>query len=403
MKILYCDCFSGISGDMFLSALIDAGMPLDYLQDQLQKLNLPEPFSLSIERVHKGALAASQMTISFDQGHHSHGRHLADIQKIIKAASISQRVKNDSLAIFQKLAEAEASVHGAALETVHFHEVGALDAIIDITGAAIGLEYLGIEQLLVSALPWASGQVQSQHGILPLPAPATLELLRRAQALVVPSTAQVELVTPTGAAIVTTLGAFKQPSLKITGLGIGAGRLDLPWPNVLRLVIGESEDQESFPMVQIETNIDDMNPQFFGHVLGRLFDAGAMDVFFTPIYMKKNRPATMLSIIAKRPDEAALAQIILEETTTMGMRVIPVYRYEAARKIVVVETEYGEIPLKLKMLNGVVAQASPEYDVCTRLAAEKDVPLIRVYQAALQAGLTLVESRSQEAGSLENE
>jgi uncharacterized protein (DUF111 family) len=224
-----------------------------------------------------------------------------------------------------------------------------------------------------------------------LPAPATLELLRSARAPVVPSQAQVELVTPTGAALLAALATFEQPAMTLNAVGIGAGHLDLPWPNVLRVMIGESEAQASFPMVQIETNIDDMNPQVFGHVLNRLFSMGAMDVYFTPIYMKKNRPATMLSVIARRADEAALAQAILEETTTMGMRVIPVYRYEAGRKMQNVQTEYGEVPLKLKILNGDVVQASPEYEVCSKLALEKKVPFIQVYQAALQAGKEWIE------------
>ena len=378
---------------MFLSALLDAGMPLDYLRNQLQTLALPEPFKLTVEKVHKGAMTASQVAISFDKSHHSHSRNLGDIREVIVQSSLSQKVKDSSHAIFQRLAEAEASVHGTLVEEVHFHEVGAVDSIIDIVGATVGLEYLGIERVYASALPMGSGQVQTQHGILPLPAPATLELLRAVGAPMVASTAQVELVTPTGAAILATLGTFEQPSMSITGLGIGAGRLDLPWPNVLRLIIGESQPEASLPMVQIETNIDDMNPQVFGYVLTRLLSAGAMDVYFTPIFMKKNRPATMMSVIARKSDEAHLAQIILEETTTMGIRVIPVYRYEADRKMQTVETEFGEVPLKLKILNGSVIQASPEYDVCSRIAQERNVALIRVYQAALQAGKDLVEKR----------
>jgi hypothetical protein len=295
-------------------------------------------------------------------------------------------VKETSQAVFQRLAEGEANVHAAAVNDVHFHEVGAVDSIIDTVGAAIGLEYLAVERVYSSALPMGSGQVNSQHGILPLPAPATLELLRSAHAHVTPSAAQVELVTPTGAAILATLATFEQPAMTLTGLGVGAGRLDLPWPNVLRLVLGESEVQGSFPMVQIETNIDDMNPQLYGNVLNKLFSAGAMDVYFTPIEMKKNRPATMLSVIAHKTDEAAIAQLILKETTTMGMRVIPVYRFEAERRMQKVQTEYGEVPLKLKILDGKVVQASPEYEDCSRLASEHNVPLIQVYLAAMLAG-----------------
>ena len=390
MKILYCDCFSGISGDMFLSALIDMGLPLEVLLSRLKLLNLPESFDIKANRVHKGPIAASQVAISFQQEDHSHQRNFGDIQKIINDSSLAEKEKEKSQSIFKALAEAEATVHGASLEEVHFHEVGALDSIIDIVGAAIGLNFFDIDRMHVSALPLGSGQVQSQHGILPLPAPATLELLRRAGAQVVPSQARVELVTPTGAAIVATAGVFSQPSMKITGLGIGAGRQDLDWPNVLRLVKGDSEDVQAFPMVQIETNIDDMNPQIFGHVMDLLFSSGALDVYFTPIQMKKNRPATMLSIIANRFDEAALAKIILEETTTMGMRVIPIYRYEASRQMQIVQTEYGPVPIKLKIFDGMIVQASPEYDVCSQLAIDKNVPLIHIYQAALQAGRKLI-------------
>jgi uncharacterized protein (TIGR00299 family) protein len=390
MKIIYCDCFSGISGDMFLSALLDAGLPVDYLLGQLQSLNLPEPFSLSVEKVRKGPIAASQIKIEIDPAYHSHSRNLEDIRTIITGAPLSEKVRQTSLAVFQRLAEAEAQVHGTTVEAVHFHEVGAVDSIIDIVGAALGLEFLGIERVYASALPMGSGQVQTQHGILPLPAPATLELLRRARALVVPSSAQVELVTPTGAALLATLATFEQPSMAIAGLGVGAGRLDLPWPNVLRLVIGEVEGQASSPMVQIETNIDDMNPQLFGYLLNRLFAVGALDVYFTPIQMKKNRPATMLSVIARQADEASIARLILEETTTLGMRVIPVYRFEAERRMQTVQTEYGEVPLKLKILDGKVIQAYPEYEVCMRLAGEQNVPLIQVYNSALAAGKSLI-------------
>jgi uncharacterized protein (TIGR00299 family) protein len=390
MKFLYCDCFSGISGDMFLSALLDTGVPLEHMQSQLQQLDLPEPFHLTVQKVHKGAMAATQVTIDFEEGFHNHSRNLEDIRKIIEHSSLSKRVKDNSLAIFQKLAEAEARVHGSPLEEVHFHEVGAIDSILDILGAAIGLEYLSIDRLYASALPLGSGQVNTSHGLLPLPAPATLELLREAHALVVPSSAQVELVTPTGAAILAALATFEQPAMIVTGLGIGAGRRELPWPNVLRLVMGESQPQDSMPMVEIETNIDDMSPQVFGHVLPMLLAAGALDVYFTSIFMKKNRPATMMSVIARRADEAHLAQIILEETTTMGMRVIPIYRYEADRRMETVETEYGEVPIKLKILDGLVIQTSPEYDVCSRLAQENNVPFVQVYQAALLASKNLL-------------
>ena len=382
---------------MFLAALLDAGMPLEHLQAQLALLKLPEPFEIGVSQTHKGALVASLLEIKLaphpqahehdHEGHehtvqaHVHHRHYSEIRELIDASSLSPAVKTSSQAIFRRLAEAEAQVHGVPVDEVHFHEVGAVDSIIDTVGAAIGLEYLGVERLYASALPLGSGQVNTQHGLLPVPAPATLRLLTAAHAPVVPSQAQVELVTPTGAAILAALATFQQPAMTLTGLGMGAGRRELPWPNVLRLLLGESE-VASLPMVVIETNIDDTSGQALGHVMGRLFSAGALDVFFTPIYMKKNRPATMLSVIARKSDEAALARLILEETTTFGMRVQPIYRYEAERAFRSVQTEYGEVPLKLKILDGKVVQAAPEYEVCARLANKHNVPLAKVYAAA---------------------
>jgi uncharacterized protein (TIGR00299 family) protein len=404
MKYLYVDCFSGISGDMFLAALLDAGLPLDYLKGQLHRLNIPEHFDIQVKKVNKGAIQASLLDLDFGhaaqgEGHHAHDhepthhRHLGDIQALIEASDLSKRVKETTLDVFQRLAEAEARVHGTTIEEVHFHEVGALDSIIDTAGAAIGLEYFGIDRVYASALPWCTGQVETQHGSLPLPAPATLELLSMAHAPVIPSSAKVELVTPTGAAILATLATFEQPAMILTGVGIGAGQRELAWPNILRLILGESGETPTVPMVQIETNIDDMNPQLFGHVMGRLFAAGALDVYYTPIYMKKNRPATMLSVIARRSDEPGLARLILEETTTFGMRVQPITRYEAQRSIQTAETEYGPVPVKLKILDGIVIQAAPEYDACVRLAEEHGIPLYQVYTAGLEAGKPMLGTK----------
>lgn len=413
MKVAYCDCFSGISGDMFLGALVDAGLPVDVLNAQIARLNMPERPRVCVSTVMKGPLRAAfaEVVEDHDQGHshdhdhnrdhdhqhthshnaadapsHAHSRNLASITQLIEASDLSERVKRTSRAIFRRLAEAEASVHGTSIEEVHFHEVGAVDSIVDIVGAAIGLEYLGIERLFASALPMVSGQVNTQHGLLPLPAPATLTLLAAAKAPVVPSEARVELVTPTGAAILATLATFEQPAMSIIGAGIGAGRREMPWPNVMRLIVGQSGPETGGGLVQIETNIDDMNPQVFGFVMNRLFAAGALDVFFAPVHMKKDRPGTLLGVIARRADEPALARILLEETSTLGVRVLPIeHRHEAQREMRLAQTEYGEVPVKVKLLDGVAAGASPEYDVCARLAAEKGVPVRRVIEAALTA------------------
>ncbi|HEX2994955.1 MAG TPA: nickel pincer cofactor biosynthesis protein LarC, partial [Anaerolineales bacterium] len=302
MKIAYVDCFSGISGDMFLAALLDAGLPLEVLQDAIKKLDLPEKVELHLTETHKGALRAANLDVIVPHNHHH--RHLSDILDILSRSRLSEQVKQTAGRVFILLAEAEARVHGEPIEQVHFHEVGALDSIVDITGAAIGLETLGIERLYASPLPYGSGMINSEHGQLPLPAPATLEVLQLAHAPLTPSPADVELVTPTGAAILGTLATFERPTLTITGTGIGAGKRDLAWPNVMRLIVGETPANGTSDMVQLETNIDDMNPQFYGYLMEKLFAAGARDVFLTPIQMKKNRPGTLLGVIADRRDES---------------------------------------------------------------------------------------------------
>ena len=388
MKIAYVDCFSGISGDMFLGALVSAGASVEMLNEQLHTLQLPENFAVTAHKIHKGALAATQVEVAIEEHEHGHGhhhRHPAEIAGLIEASPLSARVKAASLTVFQKLAEAEAAVHGVAVEEVHFHEVGATDSIVDIVGAAIGLEMLAIERLYASALPYGSGTVNSQHGLLPLPAPATLELLMRGHAPVIPTSAKVELVTPTGAALLTSLATFEAPAMTLTATGIGAGQRELPWANVLRLLVGESETANPQGMVLLETNLDDMNPQMFGVVMNHLFAAGALDVFLTPIYMKKNRPGTLLAVIARKADEGALAHIILHETTTFGLRVQPVFRYEAGRRMQPVETAFGMVPVKVKILDDKDTQFAPEYEVCLRLAEEHGVSVLEVYQAAQNA------------------
>lgn len=389
MKYAYCDCFSGISGDMFLGSLVDAGLPVDHLQSQLGLLDIHEPMEFKVSEVRKGSMRACSVDIVVGESHHH--RHLSDIQKLINDSGLSDRVKQTSLAIFHTLAEAEARVHGTDIERIHFHEVGALDSIADIVGGAIGLETLEIERLFSSALPFSSGHVQTQHGLLPVPAPATLEILSKAHAPLAPSSAQFEMVTPTGAAILATLATFERPNLVVTGVGVGAGKRDLEWPNILRLILGESTEESENQLVLMETNIDDMNPQLFGNVMNRLLAKGALDVYLTPIYMKKNRPATLLGVVARRQDESLLAKIILSETSTLGLRVQPVYRYTAKREFRIVSTPYGDIPLKLKILDNRPVQAVPEYDECVKASEEKMVPVMEVYQYALAAGQQLIK------------
>ncbi len=407
MKIAYADCFSGISGDMFLAALLDAGLPLETLRDGIDCLGLPDEVELRLTETRRGPMRAAGFEVVAADSQVERG--LADMLAIMARSRLSESVKATASKIFTALAEAEARVHGEPLEHVHFHEVGAVDSIVDIVGAAIGLDALRVERLYASPLPYGTGMVESRHGMLPLPAPATLELLRMAGAPVVSSRANVELVTPTGAAILAALGTFQPPDITIQSVGVGAGNRDLPWPNVLRLIVGEaaadtdadvdadadagsaSGDDAAWrhgraaadadPMVLIETNIDDMNPQLYGYVMERLFVGGARDVFLTPIQMKKNRPGTLLGVVARRRDEAALAELILRETTTLGVRVQPIRRYLADREFRRVQTRYGTVIVKRKLLDGAVAASVPEYEDCLRLADENGVRLADVYQA----------------------
>jgi uncharacterized protein (TIGR00299 family) protein len=383
MKIAYADCFSGVSGDMFLASLLDAGLPIDVLREGIDTLDLPEKIELKLTETHKGALRASDLEVIVPHSH-TH-RHLSDILAIINGSRLNASVKQTASRIFTLVAEAEARVHGEPVEHIHFHEVGALDSLVDVIGAAIGLDALGIEKLYASPLPYGSGTVESAHGLLPLPAPATLEILTRANAPLSPLQADVELVTPTGAAILAALATFERPAMAVTATGIGAGKRDLAWPNVMRLIIGESPEANAAEMVQIETNIDDMNPQFYGYVMDRLFAAGAKDVYLIPIQMKKNRPGTLLGVICLRRDEVAISEVILRETTTLGMRVIPIGRHEALREFRKVETPYGILTMKVKVLNGKVIQSAPEYDECIRLAKANDVSLAEIYRAANHA------------------
>ena len=387
MTLLYCDCYSGISGDMLLGAFLDAGLPLEVLADQFKRLNLAEFHGVSAEKVQKGALAATLLSLDIhahpeDSGHHhAHHRNLNAIRTLIEASSLSPLIQQTSLRIFQMLAEAEAKVHGSSIEEVHFHEVGAVDSILDIVGIAAGLEYFQIEAVFASALPLGTGTVATQHGLLPLPAPATMELLRMAQAPVTPSKATVELVTPTGAAVLAALAAFRQPEMKMKRIGVGAGRRDLDWPNIMRVFIGEVEEPPAHHL-EIETNIDDMNPQILGQVMARLFQVGALDVYFTPVFMKKNRPATKLSVIVRKEDEEAICDLLLRETSTLGVRVKSIWRHEAGREMRTIQTRYGPVPVKLKVIDGVILHAAPEFEDCARLAEQHHIPLYAIIQEA---------------------
>ncbi|MGI5837992.1 MAG: nickel pincer cofactor biosynthesis protein LarC, partial [Chloroflexota bacterium] len=300
--IAYFDCFSGVSGDMTLGALVDAGADPEKLKGEVAKLALTG-YDLRFDKVERQGISGTQATVEMDKGVAQPHRHLADILDIIDSSSLSTSVKQKAGAIFKTLAEAEAKVHGSPVDHVHFHEVGAVDAIVDVVGAVVGLELLGVTQLFVSHLPTGKGTIKSAHGILPVPAPATVEILSRVSAPLIAVDVEAELVTPTGAAIVATLATFQQPDMKIKAVGYGFGTRQLPWANALRLWVGEPVEGGQEVTSLIEANLDDMTPEALGFAMERLFEAGALDVYFTPIQMKKNRPAVMLSVIAPLAQE----------------------------------------------------------------------------------------------------
>lgn len=382
--IAYFDCFSGVSGDMLLGAFVDAGVSLDDLRADLSRLPLHN-YEITAEKVVKQGLAATLVQVK--TGHEHHHRHLGDIVAIIEQADLPVPVKERAKAIFQRLAEAEARVHGTTVAQVHFHEVGAVDAIVDIVGACCCLHRLGIERVTASALPLGGGWVDTEHGRLPVPAPATAALLEGVPSYGGP--VEAELVTPTGAAILTTIceSFGPMPPMTIARTACGAGRRDLPHPNVLRLFLGESAagDPRELQLALIETNLDDMNPELLGYVMERLLEAGARDVYYTPIVMKKSRPATLVSVLCEPAQVDALSGLLFRETTTLGLRVSTVLRRCLAREWREVQTEYGAVRVKLGLLDGEVINAAPEYEDCARLAREKGVPAKAVYEAARKA------------------
>jgi uncharacterized protein (TIGR00299 family) protein len=391
LKIAYFDCFAGASGDMILGALLDAGLSIEWLREEIAKLQLTH-YTLDVTKVVKKGIGGSQAQIVIDQDHHDHHhRHLAHIRDIIAASDLDAKVKNRSIDIFVRLAEAEARVHRSTLEAVHFHEVGAMDAIIDVVGAVAGLAALGIDKIFCSPLHVGSGTIECAHGILPVPAPATAELIKGRPAY--STGVEGELLTPTGAAILTTLasGFGPMPAMTVGQVGYGAGTADPGIPNLLRVAIGEARDGVGDYAVEqtvlIETNIDDMNPQLYDHLMGRLLDEGALDVFLTAVQMKKNRPGTLLSVICKSDAVATLADILMQETTTIGLRWRVENRIMAAREIRRIDTMHGPVDIKLARSNGRIINLTPEYDDCKRIALEKVLPLKKVLDDVRTAAL----------------
>ncbi len=391
MKLAYLDCSSGISGDMFLAALLDAGVKLDRLQGELKKIDLG-PYEFTQDRVMRKGLAGNHVEIVVP-GKQPH-RHLSHIEKLIGDASIDEGVKQKALRVFRRLGEAEARLHNQPIEKIHFHEVGAVDAILDIVGGCLGLAMLGDPELVCSPLNVGGGRVEAAHGSLPVPAPATSELLKGIP--VYSSGVESELVTPTGAALVSTLAAGfgPMPPMKVERIGYGAGAKDFPThPNIARLMVGEKAgaaglrqggpDEET--ALVIEANIDDMNPQLYGYLMEKALEAGAADVACCPVHMKKNRPGLLVSILCKPELENTLTRLLFEETTTIGVRITETRRKVLDREVVTVETAHGTVRMKVARLAGREMNVTPEFDDCRRLANEKSVPLKEVMLAAQAA------------------
>jgi pyridinium-3,5-bisthiocarboxylic acid mononucleotide nickel chelatase len=381
MKVCYLECFSGISGDMLLGALVDAGADADVLRQEIAKLGI-EGIEVHFERCSRSNIAATNLTVQVAHDH-SH-RSLSKIEQIITASSLAAEVKDRAIRIFRRLGEVEAAIHQVPVEKVHFHEVGAWDSIVDIVGACIGLHMLGIERIYCSPLNLGSGTVKAAHGVMPVPAPATAALVQG-----LPTYSEgpaVELTTPTGAAIVATLASEfgPMPPMRISAAGYGAGDHDFKdRPNLLRILIGElSGAAEASEVFVIEANVDDMSPQLAGYVRERLLDAGALDVTMVPVYMKKDRPGFMLSVLAKVEDRDRLGDLLFAETTTIGLRMYTAQRRVLERSWREVDTVHGRVRIKVASENGVVRNAAPEYDDCRRIALEKGVPLKDVVQQA---------------------
>jgi uncharacterized protein (TIGR00299 family) protein len=391
-RVVYFDCPSGAAGDMIMAALVDAGVSFEALRAELRKLPLPG-WELVRREVKKGAFRATKIDVAIDPAAHPHERTLGDIQAIVDASPLPSAVKERAGRIFGRLADAEARVHGTTREAVHFHEVGAVDAIVDVTGGVLGLALLGAEAVYVSALPLGGGFVAGAHGRMPVPAPGTAELLRGFP--VVDTGVRAELVTPTGAAILTTLAepATRIPPMIVRAIGYGAGTMDLPGtPNVLRCFVGEATgDAAAETIVQLETTIDDMSPQLYEPLMDRLLEAGAVDVFLTPVIMKRSRPGTVLTALCPRARLETLTRLVFEETSTIGVRWTEWARTTLPRETVSLATTYGELAFKVSRLEGRIVTVTPEFAEVARVARAKGLPVREVLDQARTEGRRLLQ------------
>ena len=380
MKILYYDCFSGISGDMNLGAMIDLGIGLDYLISELRKLKI-DGWELDAVKDQRHGINGTKVTVRQTKHEHVH-RHVADIEKIINSSDLDGKTRELSMKIFMKIAVAEAAVHGIPIEKVHFHEVGAIDSIIDVVGAAICFNALGVDAVYVSTVELGGGFANCDHGVLPVPAPATARIVEGIP--VRKGGVNFEATTPTGAAIVAALGTEfgVEPGIRIEKTAYGIGQKENPdVPNLLRVFVGETEEikETGHSALQLECNIDDMNPEFFEYISERLFAAGASDVFLSNIIMKKGRPGVVLNVICENEKAPVLKSIIFTESTTLGIRTLPFRKDTLAREIGKISTIYGDVTIKRSFYNGVEVSCKPEYDECRRIAAQEGLPIKEVF------------------------
>ncbi len=401
-NLLYLDCYSGISGDMFLGALVDAGLALTDLQAALARLPV-KGFRLTARKVNRGGISGTLLQVitgdnlkdeSNDINNNTGPfRNLTQITALYDRSSLPLPVKEKCIAVFRQLARIEAAVHGVTMEEVHFHEVGALDAIADITGVVVGLYILNIDEIICSPLPLGRGMVNCRHGILPLPAPATVKLLTERDVPVYGADIDAETVTPTGAALVTVLAERfgKIPSFNLKKTGYGAGSREFPFPNFLRVLLGSKENhnlkdnrelcREKTSIEVIETNIDDTSPEILGYVMNLLLEKGAADVYFTAIQMKKNRPAVKITVLSPPEISSALIKILFHETSTIGCRVFSAEKHILPRRVEIAETPWGEVRVKVTGTPPWVMDFSPEYEDCLRIARRENISLKDVYKA----------------------
>jgi uncharacterized protein (TIGR00299 family) protein len=385
MKIAFFDCFAGVSGDMVVGALLDLGLPIEVLETELKKVPIGD-YEISANRVTKQYIGATKFYVTTDE--QKVVRTWSNIRELIEESELSDNIKSDSIAIFGRIAEAEARVHRKTIEQVHFHEVGAIDAIVDVISSVIGIDYLGIQKIYSSPVATGIGMIRTE---LPVPAPATLEILEGAP--IYSSGIAAELTTPTGAAIITHYATFsdKLPQMKLEAIGYGAGARELEVPNVLRVIVGEDAEGGEQTVSLIETNIDDVSAEVLGYTMELLLELGALDVWFTPIEMKKNRPAVTLSALVPLGHEEIAIDMIFSETSTLGLKVSRQSRRVAERETIRVDTPLGRIQVKVGKYKGKIIAITPEYDDCSKIAMQKGRPVREIYDLAREAAVERIK------------